>query len=151
MADAEAVAAACRQSGRHCGERPALEVFRGRFKGRRTKIILTASQEHFGESRFASPKAILGQCRRTILPLPTTRADPAKKAPGVRGPPMKHAVQAGLRSSTSGGTQRTFLAALLTALGTIGAVSNTASAQTVFTLPASPFELPMVPSVSGNW
>jgi outer membrane protein len=43
------------------------------------------------------------------------------------------------------------LAALLTALGTIGAVSKTASAQTVFTLPAAPFELPMVPSVSGNW
>ncbi len=64
---------------------------------------------------------------------------------------MKHAVQAGLHSSTSGGAQRTFLAALLTALGTIGAVSNTASAQTVFTLPAPPFELPMVPSVSGNW
>src|SRR3981189_1354159 len=86
MADAKAVAAACRQSGRHCGERPALEVFRGRFKGRRTKIILTASQEHFRESRFASTKAILGQCWRTILPLPTTRADPAKKGPGGQRP-----------------------------------------------------------------
>lgn len=64
---------------------------------------------------------------------------------------MKRAVNAGLRSSTSWGAQRTFLAALLTALGSIEAVSNSASAQTVFTLPAPPFELPMVPSVSGNW
>jgi outer membrane protein len=64
---------------------------------------------------------------------------------------MKHTVQAGLHSSTSGAAQRTFLATLLTALGTIGAVSNSASAQTVFTLPAPPFELPMLPPVSGNW
>ena len=64
---------------------------------------------------------------------------------------MRHAVQAGLHSSTSGGAQRTLLAALLTAPGTIGAVSDSASAQTAFTLPAPPFELPMVPSVSGTW
>jgi outer membrane protein len=43
------------------------------------------------------------------------------------------------------------LTALLTALGTVEAFSNSASAQTVFTLPAPPSELPMVPSVSGNW
>jgi outer membrane protein len=64
---------------------------------------------------------------------------------------MKLAVQAGLRSSTSGGAHRTLLPALLTALGTIGAVFDSASAQTAFTLPAPPFELPMVPSVSGTW
>jgi outer membrane protein len=63
---------------------------------------------------------------------------------------MKHAVQAGLRSSTSGGAHRTLLAALLTALGAIGAVDS-ASAQTAFTLPAPPFQLPMVPSASGTW
>ena len=63
---------------------------------------------------------------------------------------MKHAVQAGLRSSTSGGAHRTLLAALLTALGAVGAVDS-ASAQTAFTLPAPPFQLPMVPSVSGTW
>jgi MipA family protein len=64
---------------------------------------------------------------------------------------MNHAVQAGLRSSTSGGAHRTLLAAWLAALGTIGAVSDSASAQTAFTLPAPPFELPMVPSASGTW
>ena len=64
---------------------------------------------------------------------------------------MKLAVYAGLRSSTSWGAHRTLLPALLTALGTIGAVLDSASAQTAFTLPAPPFELPMVPSVSGTW
>jgi MipA family protein len=64
---------------------------------------------------------------------------------------MKLAVLAGLRSSTRGGAHRTLLAALLTAFGTIGAVFDSASAQTAFTLPAPPFELPMVPSVSGTW
>jgi MipA family protein len=64
---------------------------------------------------------------------------------------MKHAVQAGLRLSTSGRAHRTLLAALLIALGTIGALPDSASAQTAFTLPAAPFELPMVPSVSGTW
>jgi MipA family protein len=63
---------------------------------------------------------------------------------------MKYAVQAGLRSSTSGGAHRTLLASLLTALGAIGAVDS-ASAQTAFTLPAPPFQLPMVPSASGTW
>jgi outer membrane protein len=64
---------------------------------------------------------------------------------------MKLAVQAGLRSSTSGGAHRTLLPTLLIALGTIGAVFDSASAQTAFTLPAPPFELPMVPSASGTW
>ena len=64
---------------------------------------------------------------------------------------MKHAVQAGLHSSTSWGAQRTFLAPVLTALAAIAAVSDSASAQTAFTLPAPPFELPIGPSLSGNW
>jgi outer membrane protein len=64
---------------------------------------------------------------------------------------MKFAVQAGLRSSTSWGAHRTLLSALLAAIGIIGADFDSASAQTAFTLPAPPFELPMVPSVSGTW
>jgi outer membrane protein len=64
---------------------------------------------------------------------------------------MKLAAQAGLRSSPSRGAHRTLLAGLLTVLGTIGVGSDSASAQTAFTLPAPPFELPMVPSVSGTW
>jgi MipA family protein len=64
---------------------------------------------------------------------------------------MKCAVQAGIRLSTSGRAHRTLLAALLIALGTIGALPASASAQTAFTLPAPPFEMPMVPSVSGTW
>src|ERR1700758_4757316 len=71
-------------------------------------------------------------------------------APGGQRRSMKLAVPAGVRSSTGGGAHRTLLAALLTALGTIGA-DSAASAQTAFTLPAPPFELPMVPSVSGTW
>src|SRR6266478_5353645 len=73
----------------------------------------------------------------------------------LKGPPMHSPVQAGLRTSTSGGPRRMlsaiFLASLLAALGAIGSAINSASAQTAFTLPAPPFELPMVPSVSGNW
>jgi len=64
---------------------------------------------------------------------------------------MNHPVQACFRSSTAVAARQTFLAPLLTALAAIAAVSDSASAQTAFTLPAPPFELPMVPSVSGNW
>src|ERR1700681_1790520 len=80
----------------------------------------------------------------------TTPADPAKKAGGQR-PPMNQAVQIGLRLSVCGGMRRKCLGPWLAALGAIGAASESASAQTAFTLPAPPFELPMVPSVSGNW
>jgi MipA family protein len=64
---------------------------------------------------------------------------------------MSHPVQARFRCSAAVVARRTFLAPLLTALGGIAAVPDSASAQTTFTLPAPPFELPMVPSVSGNW
>jgi outer membrane protein len=64
---------------------------------------------------------------------------------------MNQAVQAGVRSSTRRGARRRLLGPLLTTLGAIGAAAESASAQTAFTLPAPPFELPMVPSVSGNW
>jgi outer membrane protein len=63
---------------------------------------------------------------------------------------MQHAFQVALRSSTSG-APRSILAVLLTALGAIAAFAGTASAQSAFTLPAPPFELPVLPSVSGNW
>src|SRR5216683_2344004 len=77
-------------------------------------------------------------------------AVPNRASRPLRGPSMHSPVQAGLRTSTSGGPHRIFLA-LLSALGAIGSATNSASAQTAFTLPAPPFELPMVPSVSGNW
>jgi outer membrane protein len=64
---------------------------------------------------------------------------------------MNHAVQACFRSSAAVVARQTFLAPLLTALGAIAAVSDSASAQTAFTLPAPPFELPVLPSVSGTW
>jgi outer membrane protein len=64
---------------------------------------------------------------------------------------MSQAVQLGLRSSMCGGMRRKFLGPWLAALGAIGAASESACAQTAFTLPAPPFELPMVPSASGNW
>jgi outer membrane protein len=64
---------------------------------------------------------------------------------------MNHPVQACFRSSTAVVARQTFLAPLLTALGAIAAVSDSASAQTAFTLPAPSFELPVLPSVSGTW
>jgi outer membrane protein len=49
------------------------------------------------------------------------------------------------------GTQQKLLTASLAALGIIVAVFEPASAQTAFTLPSPPFDLPVLPSVSGNW
>jgi MipA family protein len=49
------------------------------------------------------------------------------------------------------GVQQLLLTVSLAALGTIVAISQPARAQTAFTLPAPPFELPVLPSVSGNW
>ena len=63
---------------------------------------------------------------------------------------MKHAIEAALRFPTSG-APRTFFAATLAALSVTVAVFERASAQTAFTLPAPPFELPLLPPVSGNW
>jgi MipA family protein len=64
---------------------------------------------------------------------------------------MNHIVQAVLRSSAGKTVRRAFSALLPTAFGAVAAFPHLASAQTAFTLPAPPFELPLVPSVSGNW
>lgn len=61
---------------------------------------------------------------------------------------MKYSVDA-IRSSS--GPRRNVLAVLNGLLGAIIALPNSASAQTAFTLPAPPFELPILPSVSGSW
>ena len=47
--------------------------------------------------------------------------------------------------------QQSLLAAFLAALGGIAAIPQSALAQTAFTLPAPPFDVPMLPSPSGNW
>lgn len=59
---------------------------------------------------------------------------------------MKHSIEAALRIS-AGGAYRTLLVATL---ATIAAVDR-GSAQTAFTVPAPPFELPLLPPASGNW
>jgi MipA family protein len=64
---------------------------------------------------------------------------------------MNHVVQAVLRSSAVKTTRRAFSARLLAAFGAVAAFPDLASAQTAFTLPAPPFELPLLPSVSGTW
>jgi outer membrane protein len=64
---------------------------------------------------------------------------------------MNHVVQAFLRSSAVKTVRGAFSAPLLAVFGTIAAFPDPASAQTAFTLPAPPFELPLLPSVSGNW
>lgn len=49
------------------------------------------------------------------------------------------------------GAQQNWLTALLAALGLAAAALDPAAAQTAFTLPAPPFDLPVLPSLSGNW
>ena len=51
----------------------------------------------------------------------------------------------------AGGARRNLLTAPLAALGIIVAALRPASAQPAFTLPAPPFDLPVLPSPSGNW
>jgi outer membrane protein len=63
---------------------------------------------------------------------------------------MKHEIQSALRCPTSG-RYRSVFAAALAALSATVAVIHGASAQTAFTLPAPPIELPVLPPVSGNW
>jgi MipA family protein len=63
---------------------------------------------------------------------------------------MKHAIAAALRFCKSG-ARRTRFAAILAALSATIAAFDGASAQTAFTLPAPPYELPLLPPVSGNW
>jgi outer membrane protein len=64
---------------------------------------------------------------------------------------MNDPVQACFRSSGAVVARRAHLGPLLATFGAIAAFPDPASAQTAFTLPAPPFALPMVPSVSGNW
>jgi outer membrane protein len=47
--------------------------------------------------------------------------------------------------------RQTLLGALLAAAGAIAAFPDPVTAQTAVTLPAPPFELPLVPPMSGNW
>lgn len=63
---------------------------------------------------------------------------------------MKHAIEAAVRSPR-GGAQRTLFVTVFAALSATVAVFDHASAQAVFTLPAPPFELPLLPPVSGTW
>jgi outer membrane protein len=63
---------------------------------------------------------------------------------------MNHAADAARRFSGSG-VYRKLPAALLAAFSATIAIFDRASAQTAFTLPAPPFELPVLPPVSGNW
>lgn len=61
---------------------------------------------------------------------------------------MNHPDQAAPRRANA---RRNLLTAPLAALGIILAALRSASAQPAFTLPAPPFDLPMLPSASGNW
>lgn len=51
----------------------------------------------------------------------------------------------------SSGSRRSVFFALNCLVGAMVAIPHAASAQTAFTLPAPPFELPVLPSVSGTW
>jgi outer membrane protein len=64
---------------------------------------------------------------------------------------MNHVVQAVLRCSAVKTARRAYSAPLLAAFAAVAAFPDLASAQTAFTLPAPPFELPLLPSVSGTW
>jgi outer membrane protein len=63
---------------------------------------------------------------------------------------MNHATEAVLRRCTSG-VFRTLFAALLATSSAVAVVTGRALAQTAFTLPAPPFDLPLLPPVSGGW
>jgi MipA family protein len=63
---------------------------------------------------------------------------------------MRHAADAAIRRSGSGAC-RWLQAVLLAAFGATAVVVDRASAQTAFTLPAPPYELPLLPPVSGSW
>ena len=63
---------------------------------------------------------------------------------------MKHAIEAARRVA-AWRANRTLFAAALTVLNVTAAACDSASAQTAVTLPAPPFELPLLPPVSGNW
>ena len=62
---------------------------------------------------------------------------------------MKYPDEAAPRRAS--GARQNLLTASLAALGIIVAILEPASAQPAFTLPAPPFDLPVLPSVSGNW
>jgi len=62
---------------------------------------------------------------------------------------MKHFDEAALDPAAK--AQQILLTAFLAASGAILAIPHSASAQTAFTLPAPPFDVPMLPSPSGNW
>jgi outer membrane protein len=64
---------------------------------------------------------------------------------------MNQIVQDGPRSSAAGAAGRAFSTPLLAAVGAMAAIPGCASAQTVYTLPAPPFEVPFMPSPSGTW
>jgi outer membrane protein len=70
---------------------------------------------------------------------------------GQVGASMNFLVRDQDRHSAADQSRRHRSVALFVALGTIAASSNPASAQSAFTLPAPPFELPWLPSPSGEW
>src|SRR5436309_3532443 len=64
---------------------------------------------------------------------------------------MKRLFRAPVRTGAVMRARRGLPASLLAACGAVALVPGCAVAQTAFTLPAPPFELPLVPSVSGSW
>jgi MipA family protein len=63
---------------------------------------------------------------------------------------MNHVAEAALPRCASG-APRILLVALLATSSAIAVICGRASAQTAFTLPPPPFELPFLPPVSGGW
>ena len=81
-----------------------------------------------------------------------TQANPAEsESQGQVGASMSFLLQDCDRHSAGDLWRRHRWAALLLSLGAMAATSQPASAQPAFTLPAPPFELPWLPSPSGNW
>jgi outer membrane protein len=64
---------------------------------------------------------------------------------------MNHLIQTVLRCCAVKCARRAFAVLLLAVFSAIAGVADSAYAQPAFTLPAPPFELPLVPSVSGSW
>lgn len=84
-----------------------------------------------------------------MLGLRTTTVDQAIRP--VRGPVMTYPDEAALRLTVTARLTTAVLAALGTTLTIPQSASAQTAAKTAFTLPAPPFDLPMLPSPTGNW
>src|SRR3954452_6163991 len=97
--------------------------------------------------RCAVADASLRHRGQIILSLQSLVPTTLETHKGWSGASMKRLLQA----AVLGIARRISATLLLAAFAGLALAAGSASAQTAFTLPAPPFELPLVPSISGSW